>query len=85
MKIENIITKEHAINIILEMNFKLLRDTDEGAIFLNIITENEVEFFCDEAVFLIDVIKWLYVQIKIETEILKNELIIPQNETNQQF
>jgi hypothetical protein len=82
MNAETLITKDDAINIIMKLGFKLIKDTDEGAIFLNKTTENEVEFFCDDAVFLIDVIKWLNTQIKIQTEIMYNDIKIPQDELN---
>jgi hypothetical protein len=85
MKVETLITKDEAINIITELGFQLLKNSDEGAILLNTTTENEVEFFCDDAVFLIDVIKWLGTQIKIQTEIMFNDIKIPQHESNEQL
>ncbi len=69
MNADTLITKEDALDIITQLGFTIEKDTEEGAILINTKTEQAVEFFCSDAVFLIDVIKWLCTQIKIQTEL----------------
>lgn len=66
MKLSDLVTRQDAINMIMEHGFELVEETFEGAILKNPNINEAVEFFCTDAICLSDLIHWFCAQTKME-------------------